>query len=382
MPGTKRGVGGVMSQATSSLQDLIDLAKEPSSDKRRELMRKLTDVFLDAAPDYSDAERDHFGAILGRVATDMDAAVRRQLAKQFANVPSAPHNLIQRLAADEEFSVAKDVLLKSTVLRDDDLIAIARHSAQDKLEVIAARHSVSEAVSEAIVEHGDDQVVVKLVSNTAARLSRSTFRRVVERSETSEVLQTPLITRADVPPDMLQDMFSFVSAELRTKITQKLDTLPPDVIEKAFADAAKEFAGEVRQMKDADRKAMVYVAEMARRKLLNEALLHQLLRNKQVTEFIHAFARLAEIDVKTAGRIVNACNTEGVAIVCRAMRFDRSTFAAIAFFLEERAGDAQKGTHNILELYDKVTPEAAQRVMRFWRVRKEADAQPSIAKAS
>ncbi|MBL8782507.1 MAG: DUF2336 domain-containing protein [Alphaproteobacteria bacterium] len=380
MPCTKLGVGRVMLQ-TSSLQDLIDLAKEPSSDKRRELMRKLTDVFLDSAPDYSDAERDHFGAILGRVANDMDAAVRRQLAKQFANVPSAPHNLIQRLAADEEFSVAKDVLLKSTVLRDDDLIAIARHSAQDKLEVIAARHSVSEAVSEAIVEHGDDQVVVKLVQNTGAALSRSTIRRVVERSETSDVLQAPLITRADVPPDMLQDMFSFVSSELRTKITQKLDSLPPEVIEKAFAAAAREFAGEVRQVKDADRKAMVYVAEMARRKLLNEALLHQLLRNNQVTEFIHAFARLGEIDVKTAARIVNACNAEGVAVVCRATRFDRSTFAAIAFFLEERANDTQKGMHNILELYDKVTPEAAQRVMRFWRVRKEASDTP-VAKAS
>lgn len=371
-----------MSQATSHLESLIDLAKEPSSDKRRELMRKLTDVFLDAAPDYTETERDHFGAILSRVAIDMDAAVRRQLAKQFANVPSAPHNLIHSLATDEEFSVAKDVLLKSTVLSDDDLIGIARSSAQDKLELIAARHSVSERLSDAIVEHGDDQVVVKLVANTGANISRQTFRRVVERSETSESLQAPLITRADVPPDMLQDMFSFVSSELRNKITQKLDSMPPEVVEKAFAEAAKEFAGEVRQVKDADRKAMVYVAEMAHRKLLNESLLHQLLRNNQVTEFVHAFAKLGGIDVRTANRIVNACNTEGVAVVCRAMRFDRSTFAAIAFFLEERAKREQKETHNVLELYDKVTPEAAQRVMRFWRVRKEAASDAPAAKAS
>ena len=47
----------------------------------------------------------------------MDIAVRRQLAKQFANVPSAPHQLIQHLANDE-FSVARDVLLKSTVLKE------------------------------------------------------------------------------------------------------------------------------------------------------------------------------------------------------------------------------------------------------------------------
>jgi len=372
-----------MSEATSPLQSLIDLAKEPSSDKRRELLRKLTDVFLDAAPDYSLAERDHFGAILGQVATDMDAAVRRQLAKQFANVPSAPRNLIKQLANDDEFSVAKDVLLKSTVLSDDDLVAIAHGQHQDKLEAIAGRHSVSEAVSEAIVEHGDDQVVVKLVSNTGAKLSRPALQRVVERAETSEILQAPLVTRADVPPDMLHDMFSFVSSELRSKITQKLESMPPEVVEKAFADAAKDFAGEVRQMKDADRKAMVYVSEMARRKLLNEALLQQLLRNNQTTEFVHAFARLADVDVKTARRIVNVANTEGVAIICKAMRFDRSTFSAIAFYLEQNAKRPQMNTQETLSLYDKVTPEAAQRVMRFWRVRKEAGENTAeIAKAS
>jgi uncharacterized protein (DUF2336 family) len=369
-----------MSAATSHLQELIDLAKEPSSDKRRELLRKLTDVFLDAAPDYSAAERDHFGAILSRVAADMDVAVRRQLAKQFANVPSAPHGLIQRLAHDEEFSVAKDVLLKSTVLSDDDLIAVARSQAQDKLELIAARHSVSPVVSQALVDHGDDEVVVKLVANSGARMSRATFQRVVERSETSETLQAPLVARADLPPDMLQDMFSFVSGELRAKVTEKLDSLPPEVIEKAFADAAKEFAGEVRQVKDADRKAMVFVADMARRNLLNESLLHQLLRNNQVVEFIHAFARLAEIDVKTARRIIESCNAEGVAIVCRATRFDRSTFAAIAFFLDKNPR-ARKETQDMLGLYDKLAPESAQRVMRFWRVRREAADGP-IAKAS
>jgi hypothetical protein len=97
-------------------------------------------------------------------------------------------------------------------------------------------------------------------------------------------------------------------------------------------------------------------------------------------EFIHAFARLAEIDVKTARRIIESCNAEGVAIVCRATRFDRSTFAAIAFFLDKNPR-ARKETQDMLGLYDKLAPEAAQRVMRFWRVRREAADGP-IAKAS
>jgi uncharacterized protein (DUF2336 family) len=376
-----------MLEDTSQFQRLIDLAKEPSSEKRRELLRQVTDIFLDKAPSYNDAEREHFGAIMSRVATDMEIAVRRTLAKQFANVPSAPHSLIQQLANDD-FSVAKDVLLKSTVLRDADLIAIAKSQGQEKLEAIAGRHSVSEAVSEAIVENGDDEVVVKLVSNVGAKVSRTTMQRVVERSEENEALQAPLVARADIPPDMLQDMFTFVSSELRTQIAEKLDSLPPEVIEAAFKEAEKDFAGEMRQMKDADRRAMVYVSEMARRKELTEALLHQLLRSNQMVEFMHAFGRLADIDVKTVRRIVTARNVEGVAIICKAARFDRSTFSAIVFSFDSSADRSVQTANDLMALYDKVTPESAQRVIRFWRVRKEAGdaaapaAAPPMAQAS
>lgn len=367
----------------SHLQDLVDLAKETSSDKRRELLRQLTDAFLDDAPAHSNTARDHFGAILGQVATEMDVAVRRQLAKQFANVPSAPANLIRRLANDEDFSVAKDVLLKSTVLADEDLIAIARASMQDRLVLVAARHSVSESVAHVLVDEGDDHVVGRLVENTGAKLSRPTLHLVVERSETNPALQAPLVARADLPADMLQDMFTFVSSELRGKIAEKLEALPPEAIAKAFADAAKEFASDVRTMKDADRKAMDFVAELARRKMLNEALLHRLVRENKVDEFVHAFAKLADIDAKTSRRIVRAANAEAVAIVCRAVRFDRATFAAIAFFLDKQARRTTQDTQALLALYDKVTPESAQRVMRFWRVRKEAaDGAGALARAS
>ena len=370
-----------MSEKLTRFSRLIDLAKETSSEKRRDLLREVTDAFLEDPNRHSDKERDHFGAILGLVATQMDTAVRQHLAAKFAELPAAPANLIKQLANDE-FSVAKDVLAKSSTLSDEDLIAIARSQAQDKLQVIANRPAVSESVSDAIVENGKDEVVLALVNNTGAKIARSTFSRVVERSETSEILQAPLVARADLPADMLQDMFTFVSSELRTKVLQKLEGLPSDVVERAFADAAKEFNTGVREMKAADRKAMVYVSEMVATKRLTEALLCQLVQNKQMVELIHAFARLADIDLKTSRRIFTARNIEGVAIVCKATRFDRSTFSTIAVFLEQQAGGTPKNVHELVALYDRVPAEAAQRVIRFWRVRKEATegAQP-VAKA-
>ena len=104
-----------------------------------------------------------------------------------------------------------------------------------------------------------------------------------------------------------------------------------------------DFSDELRQQKEADRRAMAYVREMARRKELNEQLLHQLLRGKQTIEFIHAFARLADVDVNTVRRIVDTRNVEGVAVMCKAARFDRTTFSTIVLLLDP-VGQAYRAT--------------------------------------
>ena len=359
-----------MLQNSTRFSRLVDLAKETSSDKRRELLREVSDVFLKSSLDLSDVERSYFGDIIGKVSANMDVAVRRRLAEQFAGQPKAPLGLIQQLANDE-FSVAASVLRKSKVLRDVDLIAIAQGKDQEKLGVMASRSDVSESVSQSIVEHGNDSVVAGLVANDGARLSRETFLCVVERSETSEILQAPLAARADLPPDMINNMYAFISGDLRDKLRQRLAALPPEMLEKALKDATRDVMAEMHHVNDADRKAMVFVNEMIQKKKLNEALLVQLAHAAQMSELIHAFARLAEVDVKTVRRLVNARNTEGIAIICRSQRFERATFSALALCLGRGAGEAGKSVHDVLEVYEKVSSESAQRVMRFWRIRKE-----------
>ena len=367
-----------MSQKHDNLRRVLELAKTPSSEKRRELLREVTDLFLADDKAYSETEREHFGAIMGRIAKDMETAVRADLAHTLAALPTAPHAIIQQLANDE-FRVAHEVIEKSPVLEDQDLVDIARSKGQEYLEAIAVRPTVSPVVSDALVDRGNDNVLVKLVSNAGAALSRGAIEKVVERSENNEALQKPLIGRQDLPVDLLNEMFSFVSTNLRTQIIQKMDGLPQDVLDRALNQTRDRFAKEVAQIKDADRRARVYVAEMARRKELNESLLVQLMRAGQTTEFAHAFARLGDIDVKTAQRIVQTRNTEGVAIVCRSARFDRATFSALALLLDATPTRSAAGTQELLKLYDQVTPESAQRVMRFWKVRRDAGAAPATA---
>ncbi len=367
-----------MQSSASRLTRLVDLAKEQSSDKRRELLREVTDVFLDHSHDVSETEKSHFGEIISKVSTGMDMAVRKHLALRLADNANAPRALIQRFASDEA-EVAREVLAKSPVLETEDLVSIAASKDQDKLGAMARRAAIPEAVSEAIVEHGNDLVVSELVSNAGARVSRTTFRRVVERSETSEILQAPLVNRSDLPADMLNDMFTFVKKDLRAKVQERIEATPPEVLEAALREAEREVMADLKTMRDADRKAMVYVGEMFQQRKLNEGLLIQLTRQGKTLELMHAFARVAEVDVRTVKRLFNAQNIEGIAIICRSLRFERATFSTIAMAVLPNDGNASRNIHAVLDLYEQVTTETAQRVMRFWRVRREVGDQPGKA---
>ena len=52
----------------NKLVHLVDLASEPSSDRRRDLLREITNVFLDKTVSYNETENWYFGDILGKVA--------------------------------------------------------------------------------------------------------------------------------------------------------------------------------------------------------------------------------------------------------------------------------------------------------------------------
>src|SRR5579862_8303945 len=109
----------------SKLNDLIALAQEPSSEKRRVLLRELTDLFF-SNPEHRAGEMALFDDVLTQLAGEMEAAVRAELADRVAPVAEAPLKLVHSLAADQAIGVARPILERSHALTDDDLLAVAR----------------------------------------------------------------------------------------------------------------------------------------------------------------------------------------------------------------------------------------------------------------
>ncbi|MGZ9113545.1 MAG: DUF2336 domain-containing protein, partial [Brevundimonas sp.] len=223
----------VQTSTPSRLPDLIALAEEGSSEKRRALLRELTDHFFGGTTRTA-TEDTLYGAVLTRLTADMEVAVRAELSARFASAIDAPHNLIRRLANDEA-AVAGAVLASSPVLTDEDLLSVVRKHGQDHLRAVSARSSVSEAVSDVIVERGDDETLGALLRNDGARLSRQASETAIERAKANPSLHEAAVERTSLPPDLLNEMYFVVEARLRAQILEQNARLDPALLESAIA---------------------------------------------------------------------------------------------------------------------------------------------------
>lgn len=350
---------------------MVNLANESGSDQRRQLLSEITDIFLKDSKGHSDIESQYFGDIMGKVAFDLEQEVREELANTLAKEDNAPHDLIMRLAQDD-ISVAKPIIERSSMLSDDDLVEIAKTKSQDHLMAMTRRSDISETVTEALVHQGGDEVLEGVVKNAGARISQSTMKQVVKRSLDNERIQSPLIERPDLPFEMMENMFDQVSMKLKQKILKQTKELAPEKLDDMLSSVRAKFDRKGRVRKRVLSKPELHVQDLEDRGRLNEEILVTLLRSNKYPEFLVAFGKLADIDISTAKRLVQDVSGEGLAIACKATQFDRSTFSSILMALSHGTPRSIDETYKLINLYDRIQLPVAQRTMRFWRVCKEA----------
>ncbi len=352
------------------LRDLIDLAKEPSSERRRELLRNVTDLFLEDPEVYSGQETEHFSNIMGTVARSLEASVRADLSRRLATVAEAPRDLVAQLANDE-ISVAAPILESSLALTEDDLLEIISQCSNAHRSVVAGRPDVNETISEALVDHGDDTVVNVLINNAQAQIGETTIQKVVRRAASNETLQTSLVDRHDLPPDVLHDMFWVVSTKLRSRILERSAELDPEIVDRVLAQTERKIMKDANRRTEERSRAQQFIDRKAELRELSETLLVNLVRANRLDELICGFARLAKIDEETAERILKDPSGEGLAIACKATRLDRSTFSTLAVIGVRGKKRSVQEARELFDVYDQIPQDMAQRAMRFWRVRRE-----------
>ncbi len=356
---------------------LLDLAKEGSSEKRRELLRQITDVFLTDPPERSDRESQLFDEIVGAVAADLETLVRVELAKKVA-VSNAPVQRTARRLAMDVIEVARPVIEGSHALSETDILDVIQQKSQDHMLAVTKRPDIGEKVSSALVAKGEDRVVASLLENRTARIDRQTFEAVADRAQTSPVLHAPFVRNQHVPLDLLNNVYLKVEGGLRREIMRKFHGVSPAELEAALEASRNHLSSAYGALPDDYQAAKDRVEALDKRGGLKPPVLVQLLRENRRTDFYVAFARLVDIEFDLTRRLVDAKDIDALAMLCRGAGFDRGLFVTIMLLLADEGGGLSK-TEEYGKLYEQVPVAAAQRALRFWKVRAKSTAAAQAA---
>ncbi|NKB60025.1 MAG: DUF2336 domain-containing protein [Alphaproteobacteria bacterium] len=195
-----------------SVSDVARLIDDPSAENRANAAEKVASRFEHG--ELSDAERQIAEDIFRVMVKDAEERVRTALVSHLKHAPELSADVALSLAQDASDAVALPMLEFSEALSDDDLIEIVRTQGSRRQTAVAGRPTVSEAVADMLVDHGDEEVVATLVGNDGADVGEATMHKVVDKFGDSERVQTPLVMRATLPITVSERLVAKVSDKL------------------------------------------------------------------------------------------------------------------------------------------------------------------------
>jgi uncharacterized protein (DUF2336 family) len=348
---------------------LKELSNQGSSEERRALLRLVTETLDQPARLASETDMAALDQLLSTVAQEYSLEVRTEFARLVAASVNRFCDSAAHFAMDD-IEVAAPVLRHSQTLSEETLLKVVAQKSQQHMLAVTKRASISPTISHALVERGDDDVVRSLLDNRQAQIADATFDVVAQRAGNSSQLQAPLVRRTDVPMDLLHGLYQNVETELRREIMEKFKTVSPEELEKAFQRSRSRVTGQYHQPPEDMPAARKRLAALEKAGLVQPPVLVSLMREGPGarTLFKLVCSRLVDVDFDVVDRAIESCDLDTFALLCRGARFDKGLFVTMAVGLDQSA----RGLANAEQfgaLYDSVPIEAAQRALRFWKVR-------------
>ncbi len=349
-----------------SLIDELNSAVATGSEKQRlRILERVTDLFAAGSRGYSFDQIALFDDVLQALAAEIEVKARARLAHRLAHINGGPPKLIRALAFDDEIAVAEPVLTHSQLLSDADLVENAATKSQKHLFAIAQRLTLSELVTDVLVERGDRRVVHKVVINKGARFSPAGYDKLTIRARADQKLTLALGQRGDLPHQYFLKLLETASASVRSA----LETANPQAaaaIRDTIDDVATTMQHEVRKASDRYATAMHDAKYRCNGNPLTEA---DILATAHAQEFEQTVAALAKLGGIPADLVERALLDKGedlVLILAKAADCSWTTVEELLrMYVAER--DLQPGNlAQAFERYKKLSQDTARNIINFY----------------
>jgi uncharacterized protein (DUF2336 family) len=193
---------GMTSHAQLLLSDLDTTLPRVSNPRRLVMLRQMTDLFLANAASYSEEQVAIFDAVIKRLTQDVGPKALIELSGRLASMNGGPADTIIRLSHDDDIAVSGPVLEKSNVLKDGELVGIAKTKGQGHLLAIAGRTQITGVVTDVLVDRGSLAVKRKVTANVGALFTENSFARLISDARNDKSLAALVAKREDIPSEL------------------------------------------------------------------------------------------------------------------------------------------------------------------------------------
>ena len=280
--------------------DVERLLNDPSEDSRIGVLDKVSVHYNGQA--FGTREHEIAEQIFRLLMKDAAIRVRELLSQRIKENPDVPRDIVLHMAQDVD-AVALPLLAESPVFSDADLVSIVEASRDlSKLMTISQRAGVSERVSDALVETQYPQVVSSLLANASASIGTKAFDKIIDDFRGEPAVMEAMVERHQLPLKVVERMVSEASTAVARQLKEKYQLSDEQL--KETGAAREDVLLKLLNRTTTDAELQALVAQMAMENRLSPSLIMTALCRGQLAFFTAALARLADISLVNAKRLV------------------------------------------------------------------------------
>jgi len=336
--------------------------------RRVEILTRVTDLFINGAEHFSEDQISVFDDVMGRLVTTIEAKARAKLAYRLAPIANAPINVIHSLAFDDDIEVARPILMQSERLGEQDLLVGAASKSQQHLIAIAQRKSLSEAVTDLLVERGDREVVHSVVRNSGARFSDAGFRMLVKRSTDDDALAAQVGMRGDIPRQHFLMLLDKASSAVRARLAAE-NPNAHTAIEGVLAEVVGGIRNDARNASPDFAAAHAAVERQNRIRRIGESEIYQYAKARKFEETAIALSILCDTPIDVVERALLDPGAEIALILAKVAGLSATTTKAILLLRAADRGLSADDLEQALKSFNRLQTDTARRVLGFFRTR-------------
>jgi uncharacterized protein (DUF2336 family) len=349
---------------TQLLSAIEGITKRGSPERRAEVLKSVTRLFVDGAAVFAESHVQFFDELFNRLIRGIEAKARFELSVALAAVGNAPPGALRRLAHDDDATIAAPALQYSARLADLDLLDVAKSKGQGHLLAISNRDRLSEIITDVLVRRGNREVVRNVAGNLAARLSNAGFSTLVRKAETDGILAEKVGQRPDIPESLLRDLIRSATRAVQRRLFAAATLESRDKILRVLAEISSEGRSIPTPMYAAAVRTVVEGRQFATN--FDEAALGRLADEGLYEEALEVLSHLCRIPIMRMHRIMENKRADPAIVICRALGFGWQTARSVILLQTAGHGMSTYGLENKRRSFQKLSSSGARDVMRLW----------------